>query len=127
MKRMQAKPGECVIRHATTQTGDVKNIPICDENFDPAIIAMMPEMTRTHIKGYSLEAERIGRMVRFTVVRRPSGKHIRLTENTAIWNNGVLELTTTIVWPMEDDEAGMMADLEQCAALMFCGKEPPTK
>jgi hypothetical protein len=54
MKR-KAKPGEAVLVHRTTDTGDIHSVAICAENFDPSIIEMVRDSEGTLPMGWRFE------------------------------------------------------------------------
>lgn len=114
MKR-PAKPGELVLIHSTAETGDVQSFAVVAENYRPDILAMMADMTTTPIAGYLLDPGDDG----FTVVRAADGA--RLTHNAISRDGQQIKLHTTLLPPMSADEAAMLSDLEQCAALMLLG------
>lgn len=109
--------GEPALVHKTTNTGDEQSFAICDENFNPGIVKRMREMLQKPLMGYRLE---VISDQWFYVVRDFDGA--RLTQNfLRRRDNGDIALDTTL--QLSDDmtpqEAYMLADLEQCAALML--------
>lgn len=120
MKR-PPEPGEPAIIHKTVNTGDVQRLAICPENFNPKILDQMTGMHEKPLAGYRLEA--ISDQW-FYVVR--DADDVRLTQNFVRRRGNDLFLDTTIVTDdMEAQEALMIADLEQCAALMLACQWAP--
>ncbi len=114
MKRAP-RPGEMALRHATAQTGNVHTFAVCPENYDPAIVEQMRGMVERPLGGYTLRIEPDGDA--FVVVRNGHD----LTSNSLRRDGDTIQLATTILDSMDPDEAAMLADLEQCAALMLLG------
>ncbi len=115
------------LRHSTEQTGDVQTFAVCRENYDPAVIAATVRMEHEPIIGYRLKV--LGRescdlhgccAVRFLVCREDGTP---LTDNQCSRQGHLLSLHTSVLYPMPPDEAIMMADLEQCAALGLLGED----
>lgn len=121
MKRTKPLPGEMTIRHTTEQTGDTQTFAVCPENFDPAILAVVPGMQRRAMGGYRLSVVRNvdAAVVGFDVLRDIDGAV--LTTNRVGLDGATVVLETSIRWPMEKREAILVADLEQCAALSLLG------
>ena len=115
MKRPPAR-GEAAIRHITADTGDTQTFAICDANYAPDVIARMPGMETAPVHGYMLDVGRGETAVAFTVRRGD----VRLTVNTCQWAGNTLILTTALMPFIDPSEAGMLADLEQCAAIALC-------
>lgn len=117
--------GEPALRHSTEQTGDVQTFAIAPENYNPAALDAMRDMTKHPVMGYLLEVlSEYEASVRF-IVRRSADQEA-LTDNRAAWRGiaNELALHTTILAPMPQNEAALMADLEQCAALMLLQVHP---
>ena len=99
-------------------TSDIQRFAISAENYDPQIVKRMREMLVMPYMGYRLEIEDVWVAILFFVVRYDDGT--RLTEN---WvrrhdRDGALD-TTILTGDMAPEETYMLADLEQCAALML--------
>jgi hypothetical protein len=119
MKRAP-NPGEFGLRHSTEQTGDVQTFAVHRDNYDPEVIARMAAMETEPLMGYRLEVERESGFIRAFTVCREDGP--RLTHNAVDGGrHSDISLHTTILAPMAPDEAHMLADLEQCAALALLG------
>lgn len=119
MKRAP-KLGEPALIHETTNTRDVQSLAICDENFKPEILHRMREMFDRPLAGYRLEVVRLYpfKKLQFWVIRDSDGA--RLTENSIQRHGSNIHLDTTILaGDILPEEALMLADLEQCAALML--------
>lgn len=123
MKR-EPKKGEPKLTHSTVNTGDVQSFALSEENFKPNAVEATRIMLRQPVLGYRLEAKRFGmdRRYRFYVLRDSDGR--KLTENWVHYNGKHISLRTQLLTSdMGDDEALMLADLEQCAALMLVKEE----
>lgn len=116
MKRPPRNGGESALVHKTTNTGDIQSLAICPENFKPDIVKRMREMLQKPLMGYRLE---LISDEWFYVIRDSDGA--RLSQNYVRKRDGDIALDTTILSgdDMAPDEAYMLADLEQCAALML--------
>lgn len=117
--------------HSTEQTGDVQTFAVCQANYDSGLIKRMREMLSKPLMGY-----RIGNVSRdedricFSVLREVSflpPREVELTRNSVFRQGQSIMLHTSIVYPMPPNEAQMMADLEQCAALMLVEVEIPNE
>jgi len=120
MKR-PPRPGEPALTHSTEQTGDAQSFAICAENYDPAALRAMRNMVREPLAGYQLAVlDRGLDTIEFAVLRADG---TALTNNRATQAGRNISLHTSILQPMPPEEAGMVADIEQCAALMLFGRE----
>jgi hypothetical protein len=106
------------IWHHTTNTGHTTELSITDENFDPKVLEQMHGMTRKPLHGFRL----------FLYSRTPASVAFYV-----LWNNapvsynqarktpeGNIDLETSLTpegCGMDPPLMGMMADLEQCAAI----------
>lgn len=116
MKRSPLR-GEPALTHSTEQTGDVQSFAICPENYDPAALKAMRSMVREPLMGYQLAVlDRAPDAIEFAVLRADG---TALTNNRAVQSGRNISLHTSILQPMPPAEAGMVADIEQCAALML--------
>lgn len=114
MKR-PPQPGERALIHSTEETGDVQSFAICEENFNRAVVARMPSMEHEPLMGFRLRVDsRKDGHVEFVV----SHDGVARSHNSARLNDKRdVILHTWILTPMPPAQAGMLADLEQCAAL----------
>lgn len=117
MKR-PPNPGELALAHTTEQTGDVQTFAVSRDNYDPAILAKMAGMEREPVMGYQLYVDRSGLGTEFRVLREDG---TALTRNRVSMHDLQISLSTSILHPMPADESAMLADLEQCAALVLLG------
>lgn len=119
MKRAP-KPGETALAHTTVETGDCQTFAVCLENYNPDALRLVGEMVKGSLMGYRLG---LGpKRESFMVIRddgTPDG--IVLSINSIHRTENRIDLLTSILLPMDPDEAMMLADLEQCAALMLLG------
>jgi hypothetical protein len=113
--KRQPRKGERYIRHSTEQTGDVQSLAICDDNFDPDAIRIAGDMRYHSIAGYHVKFTQQQDGFAFSVIRTKDKAELTLTDVT-VRTDGV-DLRTTILHPMEYEEAYLLADLEQCVAL----------
>lgn len=127
MKR-PPKKGEPALVHKTVNTGHEQSIAICKENYKRNGLEATRIMLHEAVLGYRVAAVRPKNEddIIFFVVRDEDGE--QLTENRVRWRGEDVLLDTTILsGDMTPDEAYMLSDLEQCAALMLIAevyKEP---
>jgi hypothetical protein len=119
--------GEPALIHGTQGTGDIELFAICPENYNPVIVAQMRDMITKPVMGYLLEEHGPDpddpEAGLFFVIRHTDGA--RLIKNSVRRDGQNVVLTTTIVSDqMAEEEAYMLANLEQCAALMLVDVKP---
>jgi hypothetical protein len=121
MKRVPQSSSEPQIVHLMTNTGDQHCFALSPENFDLGVISMILRMEREPVRGYRLAVSRTAGGLEFWIIRD--------RDQMSLAHNGVhledwppfLQLETTILVPMSPDEAAMLTDLEECAAIALSG------
>ena len=125
MKR-PPREGEAMITHSTEQTGDVQSFSLCPENYSELAVQATLDMRHTPVFGYRLRPLDVkdpeDPRLEFYVLREDG---TRLTFNTVRQDGASVLLHTDILHPMPDEEAMMMADLEQCAAIGMIKRSKP--
>jgi hypothetical protein len=121
MKRVPQSSSEPQVVHLTTNTGDQQRFVLSPENFDPGLIGMIPRMEREAVRGYRLAVSRTATGLEFWIIR--DRDQMSLTHNAVYLEDWppFLQLETTILAPMSPDEAAILADLEECAAIALSG------
>lgn len=111
---------EQALVHTTLQTDDVQSFAVHADNYDPEILNLMSGMESKPLGGYLLKVERTNGVVTDFTVMRDDGTG--LTHNSIAFDGRKrIRLHTSILAPMLPDEALMVVDLEQYAALSLLG------
>ena len=115
MKTTSATSNGPRLVHAAENTDDVKIIALTPHNYRPDAVRRAARMERDPFGGYKIGIilhDQAG--VIFAIERRTA----TLTVNRAHYNHKCSELTLkTKLVLLPEEEAAMMADLEQCAAI----------